>query len=110
MADIDPFKSIEAAWFAIRDNFDRINQKLKAGNDRDDLLADRDGARDAYYLALAKQFDASDAFVIKTTKALKQSIDDLNDMLNDLKKIKQILLALTSVVQMAAALAAMVVL
>lgn len=101
------FKEIELAWFTIRERFDDLSLMAPTAEARKRLLADRDGARDAYYLALSKAFDQGDAFVKNTLKALKDANADLKKALADLKDLVAVLGLIASVAQLMAALAAM---
>lgn len=103
----DAFSQIEETWFALRRGYAGAYAKCTTDRQRHDLTADRDGARDAYYLAIRKSFDEADAFVVKTKAQLANANAKLKSALDDMQNIKDTLSAITSAVQLAAALAAM---
>jgi hypothetical protein len=105
----DAFQLIEDAWFQIRDNFDDLLQAAPTAEARKSVLADRDGARDAYYHALGKAFDEQDHFVQKTKAELAGVTQDLKAALSDLQDLAAALSLVSSAVKLMAALAAMVV-
>ncbi|HET6969689.1 MAG TPA: hypothetical protein VFH92_01080 [Phenylobacterium sp.] len=107
--DATAFDLIEDAWFSIRDNFDDLLQAAATPQARKSLLADRDGARDAYYHALGKAFDEQDHFVQKTKAELAGVTGDLKAALRDLQNLVAALALVSSAVKLMAALAAMVV-
>ena len=102
------FSQIERTWFTVREKYDTAY--TACGNDaaaKAALTADRDGARDAYYLAVAKKFDEADAFVTKTKAALTEANKTLDRAIANMAAIQEVLKAITAAVQLAAALAAM---
>jgi hypothetical protein len=101
------FDAIEDTWFSLRRSFDDAQQKLASKAERDHLLADRDGARDAYYVARAKDFDEQDAFVIKTKTELAAATTEMKHQLQSLQNMATVLKAVSSAVKLAAALAGM---
>ena len=103
------FKMIQDTWFELRRRFDDANQRLTTKAERDRLLADRDGARDAYYAALGKTFDEQDAFVKKTKKELADVSAEMKRELQSLKTMADVLKAVSAAVKLAAALAGMAV-
>jgi len=71
-ADAQPetsFELIEDTWFTLRDGYDDALQLAQTEADRSDLLHQRDGARDAYYMALGKLFDEQDEFIKKPRRS-----------------------------------------
>lgn len=108
MRSVTPeFKEIESAWFIIRARFDDLSMMAPTAEARMRLLDDRDGARDAYYLALSKAFDQGDGFVRNTLKALKDANTKLQTALADITDLVAVLGLISSVAQLMAALAAM---
>ncbi len=103
----DSFDLIEATWFALRKGYGAAYAACTTAAQKAALTADRDGARDAYYLAVSKTFDEADAYVTKTKKLLAQANDDLKASLQTLADINATLKAVTTAVNLAAALAAM---
>jgi hypothetical protein len=101
------FNLIEDNWFTLRRSFDDAQQRLNTKADRDRLLADRDGARDAYYVARGKDFDEQDAFIKKTKKELKDAINYMKAELETLQNMANVLKAISSATKLAAALAGM---
>ena len=104
----DSFPLIEQTWFTLRDSFaDAYDACGKDAARKASLTADRDGARDAYYLAVSKKFDEADAFVTKTKDALATANKALDAAIGDLAAIDTFIKNATTAVQLAAALAAM---
>lgn len=101
------FELIEDTWFTLRDNFDDALRLAQNKADRNSLLHDRDGARDAYNMALSKTFDEQDEFIKKTKKELKEVTAEMKRELAKLQNIAAVLNAISSAVKLAAALAAM---
>jgi hypothetical protein len=107
IGSIDSFEAIKAAWFSIRDNFGELYMRATTDDQRHNLVADRDGARDAFYVALNGKFQEEDAFVAKTKKQLSDARAGLEAELKSLKNVKHALDLVSSVVKLMAALAAM---
>lgn len=107
MADSEAFAQLERAWFLIRDHFDDLYQ---AADDegRARLIGERDGARDAYYLALGKQFDDGDAQVAQVTRELRNIEQQLRVDLQNLQDIVESLKLFAAVVRLMGSLASLV--
>jgi len=101
------FDLIEDTWFTLRDNFDDLQRNAPDQAGREKLLANRDGARDAYYQAVGKIFDEQDAFVRGVKKELEGMTKDLKREIRDLQNIVSVLSLVSSSVRLAAALSAM---
>jgi hypothetical protein len=103
------FDLIEETWFNLRRSFDDAQQRLSTKAARERLLADRDGARDAYYAARGKDFDEQDEFIKKTKKELARATAAMKVELQSLEDLDSLLKAVSSAVKLSAALAGMVV-
>jgi molecular chaperone GrpE (heat shock protein) len=102
------FEQIKDTWFTIRDNYDDLNQAAGSKEARAKLLADYNGARDAFYMALKKSFDEDDDFVKHLKAELAATKEQLDEALDGLQDIVATLGLVSAAVRLAAALAGMV--
>lgn len=105
--EITSFEAIKVAWFTIRDGFGELYVRAETDDQRRNLVADRDGARDAFYVALRGKFEEDDAFVSKTRTQLTAAQRRLREDLEDLRDVRGALDLVSSIVKLMAALAAM---
>lgn len=103
------FDLIKETWFTVRDGFGDTYAAATTEEQRKVLVADRDGARDAFYLAMGKLIDETDGYVQKTKTELIKANSKMKSSLESLKSIVKTLGAISEAVKLSAALASMVV-
>jgi hypothetical protein len=103
------FALVEHAWFAIRDNYDRLRQSSSDEQQLATLAADRRRAETAYFAALDKAFDESSEAVKKAggdlravSDRLDADLQNLQDVVSTLKLISSVVSLVTSLVSLAA--------
>jgi hypothetical protein len=104
-ADPTSKKLIEDTWFSLRRKYDDALQQLQIKKDRENLLEERDLARDAYYASLAKDFDEQDEAIKKAKAELTAATADMKRELASLQDMAAVLKAVASAAKLAAALA-----
>lgn len=94
---------VTKTWETVRDGFFEAYEKANA-EQRKELLVLRDGARDAFYRAIAAKFDETDAYVQQLTRELAEANKKIAASLKSLKDIAEAVKFIASGVKTASAL------
>lgn len=103
------FAEIKATWFMMQDEFGRLQGACTTDKQRNTVLSQRDAARDAYYLALNKIFEESDAMVKQFTGELRQANKDMKAALKQMEDVVTVIAIVSEAIKISSALASMAV-
>jgi len=98
---------IEATYRAIDGSFDKALAKAKNAKEKKQLIASRDAARDAYWIAVDSSLKDNSIFVKKIHTDLKASNLKLKSSLKKLDSISDLINVMEEAVRLAASIAAL---
>jgi len=105
MSNASNLAAIKQMYFLIDDNFDSVYSQCKTGEQKQQARDVRDGARDAYWRAVAADLSDDTNLVNSIRNELQAANKEIKDSLDDLKDIVAFLKVATEALKLACSLA-----